>query len=120
MVVSDAVATDPQRKDRVELVLRAQAGDTDAFAELARTSGRAIYAIALAHLRRPADAEDVAQTVLVAALENIDACRRPERLDAWLFSIARNRARRALVRRRFRDVLAEPFKPSGESLGAFS
>lgn len=92
--------------ERAELVLRAQNGDERAFAELARATGRAVYAIALAHLRRPADAEDVAQEVLLAGLENIAACREPERFDAWLFVIARNRARRALVRRRLRDVFA--------------
>lgn len=97
-----------ERHDRAELVRRAQRGDARAFAEIARQSGRAIYAIALAHLKRPSDAEDVAQTVLLVALENITECRDPERFDGWLFAIARNRARRALVRRRLRDVLARP------------
>lgn len=92
--------------DRAELVRRAQRGDSGAFAELARACGRGVYAIALAHLRRPGDAEDVAQDVLLAALENLGSCRDPERFDAWLFVIARNRARRALVRRRLRDVFA--------------
>lgn len=102
---ADAAAT----PGRAALVRLAQGGDVEALAELARRSGRAVYAIALAHLGRPADAEDVAQTVLLAALENIDACRQPERFDAWLFSIARNRSRRALVRNRLREVFrSEP------------
>lgn len=90
------------------IVRRAQAGDPEAFSELARRYGRSVYAIALAHVGRRADAEDVAQTVLLAALEHIHACRQPERFDAWLLAIARNRARRALVRRRLRDVLGRP------------
>lgn len=94
--------------DRAGLVRRAQRGEVEAFAALARDTGRAIYAIALAHLGRPTDAEDVAQTVMLAALENIGSCRDPERFDAWLFTIARNRARRALIRRRLRDVLRNP------------
>ena len=97
-----------ESRERASLVRRAQAGDTSAFAEIARRSGRAVYAIALSHVGRPADAEDVAQTVLLAALENIDSCRDPESFDAWLFTIARNRARRALVRRKLRDVFAGP------------
>lgn len=103
---------------RAELVRRAQRGDSVAFAELARACGRGVHAIALAHLGRPSDAEDVAQDVLLAALENIGACREPERFDAWLFTIARNRARRALVRRRMRDVFSgtppEIEAPGGE------
>lgn len=97
---------DDRTRERAELVRRAQGGDPAAFASLAESAGRAVYAIALAHLRRPADAEDVAQTVLLAALEHIHACRDPDRFDAWLLTIARNRARRALVRRRLRDVFA--------------
>lgn len=89
------------------LVLRAQRGDATAFAQLAQRYARAVYAIALAHLRRTSDAEDCAQSSLLAALENIHDCRQPERFDAWLFTIARNRARRALVRRKLRDVLAK-------------
>lgn len=109
---------DDEAPTRAELVRRAQRGDAKAFAELARAAGRGVYAIALAHLGRPSDAEDVAQDVLLAALENIGACREPERFDAWIFVIARNRARRALLRRRLRDVFAgtppELASPSGE------
>lgn len=102
------MSDDGSSRERADLVRRAQAGDAAAFAEIARRSGRAVYAIALSHVGRPADAEDVAQSVLLAALENIDACRDPSSFDSWLFTIARNRARRALVRRKLRDVLAGP------------
>jgi len=91
---------------RAEIVRRAQRGDAKALAELARMLGRPVHAIALAHLRRSSDAEDLTQDVLLTALQRIGACREPERFDAWLFAIARNRARRALVRRRLRDVFA--------------
>ncbi|MBK7539690.1 MAG: sigma-70 family RNA polymerase sigma factor [Myxococcales bacterium] len=111
--------------ERAELVRQAQAGDRRAFAHLAQRHGRAVYAIALAHLGRTADAEDVAQASLLAALEHLDDCRDPARFDAWLFAIARNRARRALLRRRLRDVLpritpeppdpAEPPQPEARS-----
>lgn len=106
--------------ERAELVRQAQAGDRRAFAHLAQRHGRAVYAIALAHLGRAADAEDVAQASLLAALEHLDDCRDPARFDAWLFAIARNRARRALLRRRLRDVLPritpEPPDPAGAPL----
>jgi RNA polymerase sigma-70 factor, ECF subfamily len=92
---------------RAALVRLAQAGEVHAFEALARQCGRAVYAIALAHLGRPADAEDVAQAVLLSALEHLEQCRQPERFDAWLLSMARNRSRRALLRNRLWGVLQE-------------
>ena len=50
------------------------------------------YAIALAVLGRPADADDVAQDAFVAALERIRDCREPARFSGWLVRIVRNRA----------------------------
>ena len=45
------------------LVARAKRGERDAFASLARAYMRSAYAVALAILGRPADAEDVAHTM---------------------------------------------------------
>jgi len=98
------------------LVERAQRGEVEAFAILARTFARALYAVALAHLGRPADAEDVAQDVLLKSLERIDTCRQPDRFGAWLVGIARHQARNALKARRLRDVPADP--PADEEAGA--
>lgn len=104
-------------RQRAALVRLAQGGDVGALEALAQQCGRAVYAIALAHLGRPADAEDVAQTVLLAALENINDCRQPERFDAWLLSIARNRSRRALVRFRLREVLSSEPEALADATG---
>ena len=57
---------------------------------------RAAYAVALAVLGRPADADDVAQDAFIAALERIDDCRDPARFSGWLIKIVRNRALHAL------------------------
>jgi len=81
--------------------------DRSEFTELARTCLRAAYAGALAIVRRPADAEDVAQESLLAAFEKLDTCRDPDRFRAWLLQIVRNRALNWLERRRLRDVPAE-------------
>lgn len=86
------------------LVIRAQRGEAAAFALLARTFLRAAYAVALAIVTRPADAEDVAQDAFVVALERIKTCREPDRFAGWLLHIVRNRALNWLVRRRLRDV----------------
>lgn len=87
-----------------ELVARARRGDPTAFDLLVRRHLRAAYAIALAVLGRPADAEDVAQEAFVAALERIEDCREPARFSGWLIQIVRNRALNALEKRRLRDV----------------
>ena len=88
------------------LVIRAQGGEANAFAALARAFLRAAYSVALAIVSRPADAEDVAQDAFVVALERIDTCREPRRFAGWLLQIVRNRARNWLDRRRLRDVAA--------------
>jgi RNA polymerase sigma-70 factor (ECF subfamily) len=87
-----------------ELVTRAKRGDASAFDQLVRRHLRAAYAVALAVLGRPADADDVAQDAFIAALERIDDCREPARFSGWLIKIVRNRALNALDKRRLRDA----------------
>lgn len=91
-------------KETAALVVRAQRGDSAAFSQLVQRFLRAAFSIALGIVRRPADAEDVAQDALVLALEKIATCRDPERFAAWLFQIVRNQARNWLDKRRLRDV----------------
>lgn len=99
-----------------ELVRRAQAGAPDALSALARAFLRAAYALALARVGRPSDAEDVAQDAMLAALERIETCRDPERFGAWLAQIVRNRAINFVQARRLRDVPRdEPGEPAGPS-----
>jgi RNA polymerase sigma-70 factor (ECF subfamily) len=66
--------------------------------------------VALAILRRPADAEDACQDAWVRALEKLDTCRKPERFVYWLLQIVRNHARNLLDARRVR--VAEPLESS--------
>jgi RNA polymerase sigma-70 factor, ECF subfamily len=74
------------------LVGRVREGDALAFDTLVRRHLRSAYAVALARLGEPADAEDVCQDAFVAALQRIEECRQPDRFGAWLISIVRNRA----------------------------
>lgn len=75
-----------------DLVGRARQGDAGAFDALVRRHLPAAYAVALARLGEPADAEDVCQDAFVTALQRIEECRQPERFAAWLLSIVRNRS----------------------------
>ncbi|MBI2894023.1 MAG: RNA polymerase sigma factor [Deltaproteobacteria bacterium] len=90
--------------ETASLVVRAQRGDADAFTALARRFLRAAYAVALAVVGRPADAEDVAQDAFVVAIERMETCREPARFGGWLLQIVRNRALNFLDARRLRDV----------------
>jgi RNA polymerase sigma-70 factor (ECF subfamily) len=94
----------PDATSTAEQVRRARRGEARAFDELARAFLRPAYAVALAIVGRPTDAEDVAQEALVAALERIDTCRDPDRFGAWLLQGVRNRARNWLAHRRLADV----------------
>ena len=100
-----------------ELVRRARRGDPAALELLARRHLRAAYVVALAVLRRPADAEDVAQEAFVVPLERLDSCD-PERFSGWLVRIVRTRALNAIDRRRTRDpVDADPDAAAAEGAG---
>jgi RNA polymerase sigma-70 factor (ECF subfamily) len=107
-----------------ELVRRARRGDPAAFEPLARRHMRAAYAVALAVLGRPADAEDVAQEAFVVAIERLDRCRDPDRFSGWLLEIVRTRALNALARRKrggpspadVDDLGAHPGPPGDSSL----
>lgn len=111
---SDATRS-PTMLSRESLIARAKAGERDAFEQLARLYLRPAYSVALAIVRRPADAEDVAQDALLLALERLDSCREPDKFTSWVLTIVRNQARNWLDKRKLRDVLPEPPAESGES-----
>jgi len=86
-----------------DLVRRARRGEPQAFDLLARRHLRAAFAVALAVLGRPSDAEDVAQEAFVVAIERLEQCREPDRFSGWLLEIVRTRALNALGRRKRHD-----------------
>lgn len=95
------------------LVGRARQGDAQAFDALARRHLGAAYAVALAQLGEPADAEDVCQDAFVTALKRIEECRNPAQFAAWFLTIVRNRARDHRRWRQVRDAL--PLDQAGEA-----
>jgi RNA polymerase sigma-70 factor (ECF subfamily) len=108
-----------------ELVARAREGDADAFGELAARHGRAVFRAALAALRSPSDAEDVAQEALVQAFRKITSFRGEASFKTWVVTIAWRRAlthRRTLALRRHffgagqRDAF--PFEPVADGASA--
>ena len=82
-----------------ELVLLARQGDTSAFDQLVVRHQLAVYRAALAALRVPEDAEDVAQEAFVRAWSTLTRFRGEASFKTWLLTIAWNRA---INRRRLR------------------
>lgn len=88
--------------DDAQLVASALRGEHGAFEALVRRHLRAAYAVGLAILRVPAEAEDLAQEALMQAHEKLATCREPARFRGWLFQIVRSRALHRLDHRRVR------------------
>jgi RNA polymerase sigma-70 factor (ECF subfamily) len=75
-----------------DLVLRARAGDREAFAEIVRTYQRRIYAVAMRMTRRHEVADDITQDTFVRAYRNLDRFEIGRPLRPWLTRIATNLA----------------------------
>jgi RNA polymerase sigma-70 factor, ECF subfamily len=69
------------------LIERAQAGDRDAFGELVQRFHPAVYAVALARLRDPNEATELAQEVFIHAMQKIEQLRDPHCFVGWLRQI---------------------------------
>lgn len=67
-----------------DLILRASAGDHDAFASLATSAYGRLHRTARLILRREDLASDAVQEALTSAWLHIRAVRDPDRFDAWL------------------------------------
>ncbi len=81
------------------LVEAAQAGDRDAFGELATRFEPMVYAIALRRLGNHSEAQELCQEVLVKAMQKIEQLRVPAAFGGWLRSITVRMAINRQVRR---------------------
>ncbi len=79
-----------------ELVLRARAGDVEAFARLYEEIYRDLYRFALYTLKNTHDAEDAVSDTVADAWQGIRGLRRTEAFRAWMFRILTNKCRRRL------------------------
>jgi RNA polymerase sigma-70 factor (ECF subfamily) len=88
---------EPAGASDLDLVRRAQAGDSEAFGELVERNRRAVFRAALAALGSAAEADDVAQDAFVMAYRKLGSFRGEAAFRTWLLSIA---WRKALDRRK--------------------
>ncbi len=74
-----------------QLVAEAKGGDAEAFGQLFDQYGEPVYRYIASRVQRPADAEDLTQTVFVKALEALPRYEpRGIPFGGWLFRLARN------------------------------
>ena len=73
-----------------QLIQRSQAGDTEAFCELARAYERRIYSLALHYCRDREDAEDLSQEVWLKAYGALRTFRSESSFYTWLRRIMIN------------------------------
>jgi RNA polymerase sigma-70 factor (ECF subfamily) len=97
-----------------DLVARAQQGDREAFAAIARASAGRLHATAQLILRHPDRADDAVQDALVEAWRDIRGLRDPEKLDGWLHRLLVRSCHRHARRDRRRSVVEIELGPGHE------
>ena len=83
-----------------DLLIRARAGDREAFESIVLAKGEPMFRTALAILGSEADARDATQESFISAWRQFGLLREIDRFDAWLGRILINECRMTLRRRR--------------------
>jgi RNA polymerase sigma-70 factor (ECF subfamily) len=99
------------RRELTAIVLRAQAGDLAAQADLVRLYSHRIAGFIRTIVHNPNAIEDVTQTVFIKMIRRLPGLREPISFESWLFALARSTALDHLrARRRRPEVLAEDLR----------
>jgi RNA polymerase sigma-70 factor (ECF subfamily) len=115
------VSVDTPREHEQALVIAAQRGETEAFAELVRLHQRRAYAVARAIVLTHEDAEDAVQEGFLHAYRALDRFLPDQAFGAWLHRIVANAALDITRRKKVRDAdaladtIASPFRDPGEA-----
>jgi RNA polymerase sigma-70 factor (ECF subfamily) len=96
-----------EENDDVAVVERCRKGDRAAFGELVVRYQRPVYNAAYWILRKPEDASDVAQTVFLKAVEQLDDYDPRYRFFSWIYRIAVNESLNLLRRNGHEEALDE-------------
>ncbi|MFN8620852.1 MAG: sigma-70 family RNA polymerase sigma factor [Chloroflexota bacterium] len=97
-------------------VVRAMAGEHEAYAELVRARLPQLYVTARMILRDSELAEDAVQEALIVAWRDLSALRDPSRFDAWLRSLLVRACYREAGRARRRRRVTELLRHSDEAI----
>src|SRR5436305_158847 len=82
-----------------ELVLKAQAGDRQSYGELVERFQPTVYAVALARLRNPTEAQELTQEVFLHGMRKLPQLRDAQCFAGWLRQITVRMAINRLTRR---------------------
>src|SRR5580700_2764482 len=85
--------------ENIDLVLQAQAGDRIAYGELVERFQPTVYAVALARLRNPTEAQELAQEVFLHGMKKLPQLREAAAFAGWLRQITVRMAINRLTRR---------------------
>ncbi len=83
----------------IELVRQAQAGDRQAYGELVERFQPTVYAVALARLRNPTEAQELTQEVFLHGMRKLPQLRDAQCFAGWLRQITVRMAINRLTRR---------------------
>jgi RNA polymerase sigma-70 factor, ECF subfamily len=97
------IPADAEPCGTIDLVRKAQEGDTAAFARLVEPYMRKTYHVALKITRNREDAEDASQQTLLKAFANIKQFQGNSQFSTWLIRIAMNEALMLMRKRRSED-----------------
>ena len=80
----------PKGIEEIDLARRLLAGDSTAFEPFVMTFQHKLFQFSYLTCGHREDAEEVAQETLLKVFESLGTLREPERIRAWVFTIARN------------------------------
>ncbi|MCC9602580.1 sigma-70 family RNA polymerase sigma factor [Stieleria sp. JC731] len=100
MNINTEIQFDLRELTVAELVVRAQAGDREAFGELFDRYRPAIVAGAMSRVRNADEADELAQDVFIQAMQKINQLRVPEAFGGWLRQIVHRMAINRVTRNR--------------------
>lgn len=99
------------------LILRAQKGDAQAFETLYEQHLKRVYNIAWRMMGNDADAQDVAQEVMLKAWRALPGFKLDSSLSTWLYRIAMNACSDELRKRKTKTVSVDVLAETGHEPG---
>jgi len=106
----NSTASSTQRNLDLDLVGRAQQGDSDAFASLFHGHKARIYSICLRMANNTAEAEDLTQDAFMQVFRKLSTFRGDSALSTWLYRIAVNTVLMHFRKKALRQIsLDEPY-----------
>jgi RNA polymerase sigma-70 factor (ECF subfamily) len=115
-VTTDTTTTVHSESD-LELVKRAQRGDSDAFASLFHAHKARIYSVCLRMTNNTAEAEDLTQDAFLQVFRKLATFRGDSALSTWLYRIAVNTVLMHFRKKVLRQIsLDEPFSQDAKAV----